>query len=393
MTRPDTVSTARSSSRDCAMESSCCSWFSSWSSSCSTIVGDPAEAMAPADSRPSRSSVCAATRHRRRACRTGQGHFGGIAHGDFGESLCSSAPLDRCEKRFRRRSYCRLRHCGCGHPRAVGGIIAGTRPNVFSTRREHDRDGRYLVPYVLVGHGLIVTSRCDSLVTHIGTSVEESHLPAATIGIEPRRPHFSIGRSGTSTLTKPYVLVARSRVLLSRRGGKHILRNAAVLSARPSVGSTSASGAARCSRSKWSSRGPVSGSWSSTRRPQTTPCSGGIIVAGVFVCCPISSSTLLPRRRPTTAGGVISVIIESRTHTRRPAHLACARRACDQLTLMADLVLFVLVLLAAVCSLRDRARRILHPMRPAPRLNRRYHDDNGFHFLGTDAAGHDLSGR
>jgi peptide/nickel transport system permease protein len=203
----------------------------------SNIVGDPAEAMAPADSSPEEiQRLREQLGTDRPIAEQAKDYFGGIVRGDFGESLWQQRPaLDPVREALPATIV--LSFAGiisAGILGAVGGIIAGTRPNgLFDRVANMIAMAGISVPTFWLGMVLIVifAVRLGWVPTSGNIGWKSLILPAATIGIEHGGRIFQLVRSGTfDELTKPYVLVARSKGLAGRVVvWKHILRNAAVL--------------------------------------------------------------------------------------------------------------------------------------------------------------------
>jgi peptide/nickel transport system permease protein len=163
-------------------------------------------------------------------------YFGGIARGDFGESLWQQRPaIDPVREALPATIVLSIAGIiSAGILGAVGGIIAGTRPNgIFDRVANMIAMAGLSVPTFWLGLVLIVVFAVQLgwVPTSGNIGWKSIILPAATIGIEHGGRIFQLVRSGTfDELNKPYVLVARSKGLAGRVVvWKHILRNAAVL--------------------------------------------------------------------------------------------------------------------------------------------------------------------
>ena len=203
----------------------------------SYVVGDPAEKMAPTDATPEQIDRLREQLGTDRPLREqATDYFGGIAHGDFGESLWQQRPaLDPVREALPATIYLSIAGLvAAAALGAVSGVIAGTRPNGW-----FDRVANMIamagvsVPTFWLGMVLIVVFavRLGWVPTSGNIGWKSIILPAAAIGIEHGGRIFQLVRSGTfDELNKPYVLVARSKGLAGRViVWKHILRNAAVL--------------------------------------------------------------------------------------------------------------------------------------------------------------------
>ena len=203
----------------------------------SAIVGDTAEAMAPADATPEQIERLREQLGTDRPLSEQAGeYFGGILRGDFGESLWQQRPaLDPVREALGASII--LSIAGIVTAAILGGIsgvIAGARPNgLFDRVANMIAMAGLSVPTFWLGMVLIVVFavRFGWVPTSGNVGWKSIILPAATIGIEHGGRIFQLVRSGTfDELNKPYVLVARSKGLAGRViVWKHILRNAAVL--------------------------------------------------------------------------------------------------------------------------------------------------------------------
>lgn len=203
----------------------------------STVVGDPAEAMAPADATPEQIDRLRQQLGTDRPLgEQAADYFGGIVRGDFGESLWQRRPaLDPVREALPATIV--LSIAGIVAAALLGGlsgIVAGSRPNGW-----FDRIANFIamaavsVPTFWLGLVLIVifAVRLGWVPSSGNVGAKSLILPALTIGIEHGGRIFQLVRSGTfDELNKPYVVVARSKGLASRTVvWKHIVRNAAVL--------------------------------------------------------------------------------------------------------------------------------------------------------------------
>ena len=203
----------------------------------SSVVGDPAEAMAPADATPEQiERLREQLGTNRPLSEQAADYFGGIARGDFGESLWQQRPaLDPVREALPATIYLSIAGIvAAAILGAVSGVIAGTRPNgLFDRVANMIAMAGVSVPTFWLGMVLIVVFavRLGWVPTSGNIGWKSIILPAAAIGIEHGGRIFQLVRSGTfDELNKPYVLVARSKGLAGRVVvWKHILRNAAVL--------------------------------------------------------------------------------------------------------------------------------------------------------------------
>lgn len=203
----------------------------------SSIVGDPAEAMAPADaSQQEIDRLREQLGTDRPISEQAVDYFGGIVRGDFGDSLWQQRPaLDPVREALPATIVLSL--AGIVAAALIGGIcgvIAGTRPNgLFDRIANVVAMAGVSVPTFWLGLLLIVVFavRLGWVPTSGNVGWKSLILPAMTIGIEHGGRIFQLVRSGTfDELNKPYVIVARSKGLSQRIVvWKHILRNAAVL--------------------------------------------------------------------------------------------------------------------------------------------------------------------
>ena len=203
----------------------------------SSVVGDPAEAMAPADASPAEiARLRSQLGTDRPLSEQARDYFGGIVRGDFGESLWQQRPaLDPVREALPATIVLSLAGIvAAALLGAVSGVIAGTRPNsTFDRVANTIAMAGISVPTFWLGIVLIVVFavRFRLVPTSGNVGWKSIILPAMTIGIEHGGRIFQLVRSGTfDELNKPYVLVARSKGLAGRViVWKHILRNAAVL--------------------------------------------------------------------------------------------------------------------------------------------------------------------
>jgi peptide/nickel transport system permease protein len=203
----------------------------------SYVAGDPAARMAPADSSPEQiQRLREQLGTDRPLAEQAVDYFGGIAHGDFGESLWQQRPaIDPVREALPATLVLSLAGIvAAGILGTVGGIIAGTRPNgIFDRVANMIAMAGVSVPTFWLGMVLIVVFAVQLgwVPTSGNVGWKSIILPASAIGIEHGGRIFQLVRSGTfDELTKPYVLVARSKGLAGRVVvWKHILRNAAVL--------------------------------------------------------------------------------------------------------------------------------------------------------------------
>lgn len=203
----------------------------------SYVVGDPAEAMAPADASEEEIARIRGQLGLDRPLMTqAKDYFGGILQGDFGESLWQKRPaLEPVREALPATIVLSIAGIvASALLGAVSGVIAGTRPNgIFDRVANAIATAGVAVPTFWLGLLLILVFAVQlKLVPSSGNVGWKSIiLPAVTIGVEHGGRIFQLVRSGTfDELNKPYVLVARSKGLAGRVVvWKHILRNAAVL--------------------------------------------------------------------------------------------------------------------------------------------------------------------
>jgi peptide/nickel transport system permease protein len=162
-------------------------------------------------------------------------YFSGLLRGDFGESLWQNRPaltvvLESLPATIQ-LTLAGLVLAGLGG--TLFGLLAGARPGSLV-----DRVGNFLsvlalsVPSFWLGLLLIVlvAVQLRALPTSGYSSWQSLILPAVTLGIVHGGRIFQLVRSATfDEMTKPYVLVARSKGLPERLVlWKHVLRNIAV---------------------------------------------------------------------------------------------------------------------------------------------------------------------
>jgi peptide/nickel transport system permease protein len=203
----------------------------------SSVVGDPAEAMAPNDATPEQiQRLREQLGTDRPLLEQAADYYGGLLRGDFGDSLWQQRPaIDPVWEALPATIVLSLAGVvAAALLGAISGVIAGARPNgLFDRVANVIAMAGLSVPTFWLGLVLIVVFAVNMrwFPTSGNIGWKSLILPAATIGIEHGGRIFQLVRSGTfDELTKPYVLVARSKGLAGRVVvWKHILRNAAVL--------------------------------------------------------------------------------------------------------------------------------------------------------------------
>jgi peptide/nickel transport system permease protein len=203
----------------------------------SSVVGDPAEAMAPNDATPEQIQRLREQLGTDRPLLEQAGdYYGGLLRGDFGDSLWQQRPaIDPVWEALPATIVLSLAGIvAAALLGAISGVIAGARPNgLFDRVANLIAMAGLSVPTFWLGLVLIIVFAVNLrwFPTSGNIGWKSLILPAATIGLEHGGRIFQLVRSGTfDELTKPYVLVARSKGLAGRVViWKHILRNAAVL--------------------------------------------------------------------------------------------------------------------------------------------------------------------
>jgi peptide/nickel transport system permease protein len=200
------------------------------------VFGNPAQVMAPVDATEEQIARLAHQLGLDRPLHEQfLSYFGGLLRGDFGESLWQNRPaltvvLESLPATIQ-LTLTGLVLAGLGG--TLFGLLAGARPGSLV-----DRIGNFLsilalsVPSFWLGLLLIVlvAVQLRALPTSGYSSWQSLILPAVTLGIVHGGRIFQLVRSATfDEMTKPYVLVARSKGLPERLVlWKHVLRNTAV---------------------------------------------------------------------------------------------------------------------------------------------------------------------
>ncbi len=203
----------------------------------SSVVGDPATALAPPDASDEEIARIAHQLGTDRPLLTQAGnYFGGVVTGDLGESSWQKRPaleviLEALPATIKLTLAGILVAAVLG---AMAGVVAGARPGGWFDRVANVVAMVGLsVPTFWLGLLLIVVFavRLQWVPTSGDIGWKSLILPAATIGIEHGGRIFQLVRSAVyDEITKPYVTVARSRGLTHRAVvGRHVLRNSGML--------------------------------------------------------------------------------------------------------------------------------------------------------------------